>query len=358
MKAIFRVDASLVMGIGHVMRCLTLAKVLKENGVKVKFICRKHKGNLISKIRSNGFDVCEIGMVGQIKVNSELKNYNLLGVTQLQDAKDCIDILNKEKVNWIITDHYALDEIWHMIIRPYAQKIMVIDDLADRRFNCDVLLNQNLGSQLEDYENKVPNGCNLLLGCEYALLRPEFKELRGQALEKRKNTKKIKNILISMGGSDIENITYDVLQQLDSNFNVVVVLGGASPHNVMIENYGKDKNIKVIVNADNMAELMLEADLSIGASGSTNWERLCLGLPSLIFTVAENQIKFSKILDELGLIRLLGHVGERKAINVIKESILSIDDLSAWSERCFNSCSCDGVSKVVEIITNKSVSIA
>ena len=193
------------------------------------------------------------------------------------------------------------------------------------------------------------------MGCDYALLRPEFKELRGQALEKRKNTKKIKNILISMGGSDIKNVTYDVLQQLDSNFNVVVVLGSVSPHNVMIENYAKDKNIEVIVNADNMAELMLEADLAIGASGSTNWERLCLGLPSLIFTVAENQIKFSRILDRLGLIRLLGHVGESKVVDVVKESILSIDDLNVWSERCFNSCSCDGTSKVVEIVTSKSV---
>ena len=99
-----------------------------------------------------------------------------------------------------------------------------------------------------------------------------------------------------MGGSDVKNVTYNILQQLGGEYNVVVVLGKESPHNDVIINYAKDKNIEVIVSANNMAELMLNADLSIGASGSTNWERLCLGLPSLIFTVAENQIKFSKIL--------------------------------------------------------------
>ena len=233
---------------------------------------------------------------------------------------------------------------------------MVIDDLANKQFDCDILLNQNLGIQRKIYISKVSESCKLLLGCDYALLRPEFLELRKEALKKRKNTKKIKNILISMGGSDVKNVTYNILQQLGGEYNVVVVLGKESPHNDVIINYAKDKNIEVIVSANNMAELMLNADLSIGASGSTNWERLCLGLPSLIFTVAENQIKFSKILDKLGLIRLLGDVGEKKSIDKINENILLINDLSDWSERCFNSCSCGGVLKVVEVISSDLVS--
>ena len=351
MNVSFRVDSSNKIGIGHLMRCLTLADELSKQNHDVVFICRELTGNLITLIN---YLVLILPKDGNFQSDDLYLTW--LGATQEQDAKQTIEVISKN-TDILIVDSYALDEIWHKKLRQHTKKIMVIDDLSDRQFNCDILLNQNLGSQMKNYQGKVSNNCKLLLGCDFALLRPEFKELREQALEKRKNTKKIKNILISMGGSDIKNITYDVLQQLDSSFNVVVVLGGASPHSAMIENYGKDKDIKVIVNANNMAELMLEADLSIGASGSTNWERLSLGLPSLIFTVAENQIKFSKILDELGLIRLLGHVGERKAVNVIKKSILSIDDLSAWSKRCFNSCSCDGASKVVEIITSKSVSI-
>jgi UDP-2,4-diacetamido-2,4,6-trideoxy-beta-L-altropyranose hydrolase len=349
MNIVFRVDSSTQIGVGHLMRCLTLADEFQKKNHKITFICRELQGNLVNLIKYK-----VIGLLGNNDFQSDDLYLNLLGETQEQDAGQVIRVM-PENTDLLIVDNYALDEVWHKKLRQYTDKIMVIDDLADKQFDCDILLNQNLGSQVKDYQGKVLNDCELLLGCDYALLRPEFKELRGQALEKRKNTKKIKNILISMGGSDIKNITYDVLQQLDSNFNVVVVLGSISPHNAMIENYAKDKKIKVIVNADNMAELMLEADLAIGASGSTNWERLCLGLPSLIFTVAENQIKFSKILDKLELIRLLGHVGESKVVDVVKENILLIDDLNVWSERCFNSCSCDGTSKVVEIVTSKSV---
>lgn len=351
MNVVFRVDSSTQMGVGHLMRCLTLAGELKKRNHKITFICRELQGNIIDLIK---FKV--IGLIGSSGFQVDDLYLDLLGVTQEQDAEQVIRVL-PENTDLLIVDNYALDEIWHKKLRQYTDKIIVIDDLADKNFDCDILLNQNLGSQVESYQGKVSNDCELLLGSDYALLRPEFKELRGKALEKRKKTKKIKNILVSMGGSDIKNMTYDILQQLNDEFNVVVVLGSTSPHNEMVKNYAEGKNIKVIVNAKNMGKLMLEADLAIGASGSTNWERLCLGLPSLVFTVAENQIKFARILDELRLIRLIGHVGENKVVDMIKESILSIDDLSAWSERCFKSCSFDGASKVVEIITSKSASI-
>jgi UDP-2,4-diacetamido-2,4,6-trideoxy-beta-L-altropyranose hydrolase len=333
------------------MRCLTLADELNKQNHDVVFICRELMGNLISIIKYPVLVLPE-----DSNFQSDDLYLTWLGATQEQDAKQTIEVISKN-TDILIVDSYALNETWHKKLRQHTQKIMVIDDLADRQFDCDVLLNQNLGSQLEDYDNKVSNNCTLLLGCGYALLRPEFKKLRKKALEKRENVKEIKNIFVSMGGSDVNNITYDVLKQLDSKFNVVVVLGALSPHNEMIKDYAIDKNIEVIVSANNMAELMLNADLAIGASGSTNWERLCLGLPSLIFTVAKNQIKFSKNLDKLRLIKLLGHVGNNQAINTIKDNIISIDDLSDWSDRCFSSCSCNGVSRVVKVIENDSVLI-
>lgn len=351
MNISFRVDSSSEMGLGHLMRCLTLADELKKQNHDIVFICRELTNNLISIIK---YPV--LVLPKGINFKSDDLYLNWLGATQEQDANQTIEVISKN-TDILIVDSYALDEIWHKKLRQHTQKIMVIDDLADRQFNCDILLNQNLGSQLRDYEKKVSNNCVFLLGCDYSLLRPEFKKLRKKSLEKRRKTKEIKNILVSVGGSDIKNVTYDILKQLDAKFNVVVVLGALSPHNEMIKDYAIDKNIEVIINADNMAELMLNADLAIGASGSTNWERLCLGLPSLIFTVAENQIKFSRILDKLRLIKLLGHVDESKVFDVIKESILSINDLSDWSDRCFSSCSCDGVSRVVEAIENDLVPI-
>ena len=346
MKAVFRVDSSTQMGLGHLMRCLSLADELKKQNHNITFICRELNGNSIELAK---YKHTVITLPKNENFQSDDFYLKWLGATQDIDAKQTIEKL-PENTNCLIVDSYSLDEKWHKQLRPFVKKIIVIDDLADRKFDCDILLNQNLGAKKQDYQGKKPKDCQLLLGCEYALLRPEFSELRADALEKRKNTKKIKNILISMGGSDNNNITHDILKQLGDKFNIVVVLGYLSPHNEMIKDYAKDKNIKVIVNANNMAQLMLNADLAIGTSGSTNWERLCLGLPSLIFSVAENQRKYAIKLDSMGLIKFLGHVGENNISNTIEKNILSIDNMSDWSDRCFNNCSCNGVSKVTKTL--------
>ena len=344
MNVVFRVDSSTKLGAGHLMRCMTLSDELQKQNHKITFICKKLNGNLIKLIKHK---VLVLPMQNKFQVANLF--VDSVDEIQGQDVIQTIKAIPKN-TDYLIVDSYSLDEKWHRQLRPYTRKIMVIDDLADKQFDCDILLNQNLGSKQENYQNKTPYGCELLLGCDYALLRPEFALLREKAKEKRKKTKEIKNILITMGGSDYSNITYDVLKQLDNKFNIIVVLGALSPHNKMIKDYSKDKNIKVIINANNMAELMLNADLAIGASGSTNWERLYLGLPSLVFSVAENQRKYAIKLDSMGLIKFLGHVGENNISNTIEKNILSIDNMSDWSDRCFNSCSCNGVSKVTKTL--------
>jgi UDP-2,4-diacetamido-2,4,6-trideoxy-beta-L-altropyranose hydrolase len=305
MKITFRVDASTQMGIGHVMRCLALAEVLQENGANVGFICRKHDGNLIDKIRTYGFNVSELELLQDVQTDNKLAHSYWLGVTQQHDAKECINILQLEKVDWLIVDHYALDEDWHNELNKYCNKLMVIDDIADRKFQCDVLLNQNLGICKDDYKDKVPNNCELLLGCDYALFRPEFLKYRSKSLFKRKSTREVKNILVSMGGSDNENITYKILQKLDGNFNIVVVLGAISVHKEMIEKYAVGKTIKVVFDVVNMAQLMFDADLSIGAGGATSWERCCLGLPTLMYITADNQKNVAKNLNKSGAVKIV-----------------------------------------------------
>jgi len=345
MKVIFRVDASLKMGTGHVMRCLTLAQTLKENGANVKFICRRHEGSLIDKIRSNGFDVHALEVSEEIETDNKLVHSHWLGATQQQDSDECIDVLSSEGVDWLIVDHYALDEDWHCNLKPYYRKLMVIDDLADRKFDCDLMLNQNLDAQPEDYKNKVTGKCKFLLGCDYTLLRTEFSELRERALEKRKTTKKIKNILISVGGSDVHNKTYDILQKIDDDLNTVVILGSLSPHNKMINNYAKDKNIKVIIDADNMAELMFEADLAIGAGGSTSWERCCLGLPTLLYITAENQRMVAENLEKKSAVVMVK--------NLKDDLKMIINNLAFWkaiSKQSQLVCDGMGVKKVQEFL--------
>ena len=151
MNIIFRVDSSLIIGLGHLMRCLTLAQALKEKGSDVKFICRKHEGSLIEKVRSSGFIAYELEAFKETQVDTKLVHSNWLGVTQQKDADDCIEILKLDKVDWLIVDHYALDELWQKKLKPYYEKLMVIDDLADRKHQCDILLDQTFGCQQEDY---------------------------------------------------------------------------------------------------------------------------------------------------------------------------------------------------------------
>jgi UDP-2,4-diacetamido-2,4,6-trideoxy-beta-L-altropyranose hydrolase len=330
MKVVFRVDASLEMGTGHVMRCLTLANELKQQNHEIVFICRELTGNLILLIK---YPVLVLPKNDNFQSDGLYLNW--LGATQEQDAEQTIKVIPKN-TDLLIVDSYALDEIWHKKLIPYTKKIMVIDDLADRQFDCDVLLNQNLGIQKENYKNKVPNNCELLLGCDYALLRLEFAELREKALEKRGKAKTIKNILISMGGSDVNNITYDILQNIDNSFNIVVVLGKKSPHNKMLENYAINKNIEVVIDANNMAELILDADLSIGAGGSTSWERCCLGLPTLLYIAADNQRLIAENLEKMGSVKIVKNLG--KDLQVI------VNNSSLWKSMSKNASTiCDGL---------------
>ena len=338
MNVVFRVDSSNQMGVGHLTRCLTLADELEKKNHNATFICRELKGNLIKSIKHRVFI---------LPVDKDFQSDDLylswLGATQEQDAKQTIQAI-PDNADLLIVDSYALDEVWHKQLNPHTKKIMVIDDLADREFDCDVLLNQNLGSQKEDYQGKVPSDCELLLGCDYALLRPEFSELRKQAKKKRKDTKEIKYILISMGGSDKNNVTYDILQQLDDDFNVIVVLGGASQHKKMIKEYVKDKSIKVkvIVNADNMAELMLKADLAIGAGGTTSLERCCLGLPTLLCVLSINQRVIAENLENLGAVI---------TVRNLQDNLRTIlNDFKLWqdmSDKGQNICDGAGVNKVL-----------
>lgn len=303
MKVVFRVDTSLKMGIGHLMRCLTLANELRSQKHEIFFVCRDLKGNLISKIKYPVYILPR-----DEKFASENVYLDWLGSTTECDAEQTIKVIPKN-IDLLVIDSYAIGKSWHKELRPFTKKIMVIDDLADKQFDCDILLNQNLGATLSQYSDKVPDDCKLFLGPKYSLLRSEFSDLRQAAIKKRKETKVIKNILISMGGIDSENITYNILNDISNNYNVAVVLGSMSPHNSMIKEYAENKkNIKVYIDCDNLAKLMLDADLAIGAGGSSAWERCCLGLPTLLFVLSENQKNVSNNLEQIGAVKIVKNV--------------------------------------------------
>jgi UDP-2,4-diacetamido-2,4,6-trideoxy-beta-L-altropyranose hydrolase/UDP-4-amino-4,6-dideoxy-N-acetyl-beta-L-altrosamine N-acetyltransferase len=356
MKVVFRVDSSLKMGTGHVMRCLTLAKILKESGVNVEFICRQHEGSLVKKIRSNGFNVYELGLLEGVEFDSKLSHTHWLGATQQQDADDCIEILKSAKTNWLIVDHYALDEDWQRKLKPYYDKLMVIDDLADRKHLCDLLLDQTFGRQTCDYEPLVPTDCELLLGSQYALLRPEFSKWRAYSIERRSKPE-FKSLLINMGGVDVDNVTGQVLQELracnlPNDINITIVMGESAPHleDVRVVTAAFLYKTEVKVGVDNMAEIMANTDIVIGAAGSTTWERCCLGLPTIQIVIAKNQMFLAETLARHHVIKLLRE---------IKEVAYLLEDPTEWMGNVGNVASqiCDGmgVYKVFNKLTNYKI---
>jgi len=307
---VFRVDASVYIGVGHLYRCLTLAEEYRNLGATIHFICRNHQGNINQQIKRKGYKVYELPLSKKHNFQQNLKGYDKwLGSTQDIDASETIEVLINRKIDWLIVDHYAIDCQWEVKLRPYAKKIMVIDDMANRKHSCDILLDQTYLRKQRDYRGLVPRSCKLLLGTEFALLRPEFALYRKKALQFREEHYGINNVLVAMGGMDDENITskiLDAIALLESNISitVTVVLAAGAPH---LQNIKKNLHkyifpINIFSNVSNMAELMLNADLAIGAGGTTSWERCCLGLPTILIVLSENQNKIGENLANIGAV--------------------------------------------------------
>ena len=308
MKVVFRVDASLQIGSGHVMRCLTLAEALRTLGAQCYFIGRAHSGHLMELIRRRDFAVTTLPSVLPSVLTPVLTKTKAsrtqtrapahalwLGCDWQTDAEQTRAVAEKLQPDWLVVDHYALDHQWEATLRPHCKNLMVIDDLADRVHQCDVLLDQNLGREPRDYASLVPDLCKVLTGPQYALLRPEFAALRPYSLQRRQQPA-IKRLLITMGGVDQTNATGQVLQALNGcalpqDCRITVVMGLQAPwlEQVRAQAHNMQWPTEVLVDINNMAQRMADSDLAIGAAGGTSWERCCLGLPSVIVVVADNQ---------------------------------------------------------------------
>jgi len=318
----FRADASLQIGTGHVMRCLTLADTLAARGAECVFICRAHPGNLLDLIRSKGHTAHALPIqpapveasLFAIQAADDAKHpahSHWLGATQSEDAAACATILAELQPDWLIVDHYALDARWEESLKPYCRKLMVIDDLADRPHACDLLLDQTFGRQPEDYRAWVPADCQLLCGSQYALLRPEFAALRPYSLQRRTEPQ-LRHLLITMGGVDKGNATGQVLAALrDSplpvDCRITVVMGTTAPWLAEVERLAQNMPwpTQVRVGVSDMAQLMADSDLAIGAAGATTWERCCLGLPTIMLVLADNQRLVAQGLEQGQAARIL-----------------------------------------------------
>lgn len=362
MKIAFRADASIQIGTGHVMRCLTLADELTRQGHECQFVCREHEGHLGDLVASKGYDLTLLPAPSgnELEVrDSNSDGYALwLGVPWQEDARQTLDALTPWKPDWLVVDHYPLDAEWERALANAVGNIMVIDDLANRPHECAMLLDQNLGRETSDYDGLLPEGCQRLIGPRYALLRPEFSELRERSLQRRQQPQ-LKRILISLGGVDRNNVTSQVLEALaesalPSNIELDIIMGAAAPYLDEVRQQAARLPFKatVSVNVKDMAERMCLADLSVGAVGSTSWERCCLGLPAVLVVLAENQMPAASALKRTGAAIITDNgAGVRVALEQLIASDSSENRLSRMIQVGRDMVQGNGCIKVVDELT-------
>ena len=307
MRVAIRVDASIQIGTGHVMRCLTLADALRELGAQSTFICRPHTGHLLDLIQQRGHTTKALAPANDaFTAAADPTHAKWLGTDWASDAAQTQHALGDQVMDWLMVDHYALDRRWEQTMRPHTRRIMAIDDLADRPHDCDLLLDQNLGRQAKDYGGLLSRHSQTLIGPTYALLRPEFAQWRGHSLQRRAQPQ-LKNLLITMGGVDQSNATGQVLDalthcELPTDLRITVVMGPTAPWLAQVQAQAATmpRPTQVQVGVNNMAQLMAESDLCIGAAGSTSWELCCLGLPAIQLVLADNQKGINTALELAG----------------------------------------------------------
>ena len=289
MHAVFRVDGSPALGGGHVMRCLTLARALTSRGWTCAFATTPASPQTVPSLAREDLRLIE-GDAGE--------------------EPETLRRLWPAGTDWLVVDHYDRDRTFESRCRGWARRILVIDDLADRAHDCDLLVDQTLGRRASEYAGLVPEDCRLLTGADYALLRPEFAATREESLSRRNERSALGRILVNLGATDAGNHSLDVLRALqESGISAAVdlVLGAAAPHIGTLEGTiaTMPQKVRLHVEVDDMASLMAAADRAIGAAGTATWERCCLGLPSLVMVIAENQRRISEAVVAAGAARLI-----------------------------------------------------
>lgn len=353
------------------MRCLTLATRLAAEGASVSFVCREHAGNMCNTIRNRWkFTVHGLALKPEWAACKSGVGMNehagWLGADWEDDAQETIQAISSQSdnVNWLIVDHYALDERWENKVRPFSSNLMVIDDLADRRHDCDVLLDQNLHSRVAAarYDKLIPSDCRRLLGPRYALLRPEFLDARA-ALKARDGS--VRRLLVFFGGVDANNETGKALEAIRSldrpDIAVDVIVGSANSNleDIRSKCIGLP-NAKLHCDPNNIAALISNADLAIGATGATSWERCCLGLPAVVVSLAPNQESIARALSDNGLAIYLG---KRQAVTAgmitkaIEEFLRSPAHLQKVSLKCAELADGHGTERVARALDARPISL-
>lgn len=299
---LFRADAGERIGTGHVMRCLVIADALAETGLRTGFICKAHKGHLGDVITQRGHPVHLLDLTPDAPPPGprDRATAGWLGGSVEDDARQSRAAMDGPArsdagTRVLVVDHYELARDYHRLMRPHVAKLLSIEDLPDRRLDCDLLIDQNFGHTPDFYDGRVPAHTRRLVGARYAPLRAAFADLREAALLRRQDVVRPTRILISVGGTDPDDVTTritDAFVGVAEIERVDIVLSSVARHLTAVRDrlaQLDDPRFRLHVDTPHMPELMRDADLAIGAGGVTALERCVLGLPTLMISVAANQ---------------------------------------------------------------------
>ncbi len=282
------------MGLGHVTRCLALAEHLEFAGWRIGFAADETTWSSVAALDGRGLEALRLS-AGPAGTEAEALKARWPGGAVL-----------------LVVDHYGRDRAFEAACRGWAERIVVIDDLCDRRHDASLLLDATPGRSASDYDGLVPDDALRLVGAAFAILRPEFRGLRGEATAALERApERAERILVSLGGSDAQNLTGLVLEALAAigmEIGVEVIVGAANPHREELARLARKLPFEVTVSADvrDMAARLLAADLVIGGLGTSALERCCLARPSVGLVVADNQTGNARALERAGAAAVVG----------------------------------------------------
>lgn len=346
-----RVDGSKNIGMGHIMRCISLARSFKDAGSNVFFISKYQQG--IFAIEENGFNVKKLSHDEQKEQESKEEFYYGNSLELEEESEEIIRLIEICKLDVLIIDSYNVTEKYFLKIKPYVKILVYIDDVNAFPYPVDVVINGNITGKYLDYKSYFKNQ-KFLLGPSYNLIRDEFKNI-----SKRAVSKEVKKIMITTGGSDpfrTMELLIDIIRS-DNSLDGIEIHGiigvGFNNKEELKEKQRQYKNIVLHENVVKMSEIMLYCDIALSSCGSTLYELCACGTPVLGFVLADNQEFVAKKMDELGYIKFLGWYHQLKKENVnytIKEIIHGFETREEMVKRQQGLVDGNGTKRVVNVI--------
>jgi len=331
-KAVFRADAGTDIGGGHVTRCLTLARALQNRGWTCNFVSIAGSRDVVSELAEDS--------AGMIEINPDKWN---------STASLCVT----DRPDLLVIDHYGLDAKFESDARQHAGLVMAIEDRPGRYHDCDILFDQTFGRRPDAYRKYMANpDATVLAGSQYALLRPSFSRFRAKALGRSR--KNVERVLISFGATDPFGLAAPAARAaLKAGVSDVdIAVGRACPHLPELQDVaGLHDRVSLHVDAD-IASLMAGSDVSVGAGGATAWERCCLGLPSIIAVLAENQSDVAAALEAAGAATIFDNseAGWSTLPDKLGKLISSADRLQRMSNAAARVCDGMGAARVCDMV--------